>query len=95
MARHGVSIYRAVDDRRARWAEEHPREARIMMELMRLGRIIQQWEYQIAWADSIMDRTGRIHNDKSWNQRERRLRTIAELVRMRGAWELKLMEVQG
>ena len=93
MARHGVSIYRAVEDRRARWAEAHPREARICSRIQYLGQTIRQWRYQVEWADSIMERAGRVHNEKSWAQRMDRERKLVALERLRGAWELRLKEV--
>ena len=94
MARHGVSPYRATDDRRVKWERDHPREARIQDEASRLGSIIRQWRTQIDWAEGVMARTGRVHNAKSWAQRVERERILAGLERMKGAYELRLKEVQ-
>jgi len=88
-----VSRYRDTDDRRAKWDAAHPREARIMSEVARLGSIIRQWRYQVDWAESVMARTGRVHNARSWAQRVDRERKLAALERRKGAYELRLMEV--
>ena len=92
MARY-VSIYRSIDDSRARWANEHPREARICSRLQYLGQAISRWRYQVEWADSVMERTGRVHNAQSWAQRVDRERKLVALERLKAAWELRLKEV--
>jgi hypothetical protein len=89
MARSGVSPYRAIEDRRAKWEKDHPREARIWWWVRYYSARLRQWEPVVAWTDRVCAKTGRGYAPEYHDL----VRKLEHCRRMKGAWELKLKEV--
>lgn len=89
MARHGVSIYRAIEDRHKKWAKDHPREASILWWVRYYGAKVNQWQYVVDWTDRVCAKTGRGVSPRYHEL----VRKLAHCQRMKGAWELRLKEL--